>query len=84
MGKVIGRIYKLSQYQLSTSSLKSPVSSSSETQTSSAIELITTSVPYATDKHQNNYVLYSQNTIENDETITNNDDIQSFETQFFL
>ena len=80
MGKDIGRIYKHSQYQLSTSSLKAPVSSSSEPQTSSAIELTTTSVPSATDKHQNNYVLYSQNTIQNDATITNNDDIQSCET----
>ena len=80
MGKDIGKIYKHSQSQLSTSSLKAPVSSSSEPQTSSAIELTTTSVPSATDKHQNNYVLYSQNTIQNDATITNNDDIQSCET----
>ena len=39
------------------------------------------SVPSMTDKHQNNYVLYSQNTIQNDATITNNDGIQSFETE---
>ena len=81
MGKHIGKIYKHSQYQISTSSLKAPVSSYSEPQTSSVIELTTTSVPYVTDKHQKNYVLYSQNTIKNDETITNNDDIQSCETE---
>ena len=38
------------------------------------------SVPYATDKHQNNSVLYSQNTIQNYTTITNNDYIQSCDT----
>ena len=38
------------------------------------------SVPYATDKHQNKSVLYSQNTIQNDATIKNNDKIQSCET----
>ena len=80
MGKYIGRIYKHSQSQLSTLSLKTPVSSSSEPQTSSAIELTTTSVPFVIDKHQNNYVLYSQNTIQNDATIANNEDIQSCET----
>ena len=81
MVKDIGRIYKHSQYQLSTSSLKAPVSSYSEPQTSSAIQLTTTSVPSATYKHQNNSILYSQNTIQNDGTIRNNDDIHSFETQ---
>ena len=60
-------------------SLKAPVSSSSDPQTSSAIESTTTSDPSATDKHENNSVLYSQNTIQNDATITNNDDIQSCE-----
>ena len=80
MGKDIGRIYKYSQSQLSTFSLKAPVSSYSETQTSSAIELKTTSVSYVTDKNQNNYVLYSQNTIHNDVSITNNDNIQSRKT----
>ena len=50
MGKDIGQIYKHGQSQHSTSSLKTPVSSSSEPQTSSAIELTTTSVPYVTDK----------------------------------
>ena len=80
MGKDIGRIYKHSQYQLLTSSLKAPVSSYSDSQTYSAIELTTTSFPSATDKHQNNYVLYSQNTIQNDATITNSYDIKSCET----
>ena len=80
MGKGIGRIYKHSQSQLSTLSLKTPVSSSYYSQTSSSIELTTTYVTSVTDKHQNNYVLYSQNTIHNDATITNNDDIQSCET----
>ena len=56
MGKDIGLIYKHSQYQLSTLSLKAPVSSSSEPQTYSAIELTTTSVPSAIDKLQNNSV----------------------------
>ena len=81
MGKYIGRIYKHSQSEISIFSLKTPVSSSSEPQTSSAIELTTTSVPSVTDKNKNNYVLYSQNTIHNYATITNNDDIQSCETE---
>ena len=81
MRKYNGKIYKHSQYQLSFFSLKKPVSSSSEPQISSAIELTTTYVPSARDKHQNNYVLYSQNTIQNDATIKNNDDIQSCDTQ---
>ena len=80
MGKNFGQIYKRSQYQLSTLSLKAPVSSSSEPQTSSAIELKTTSFPSETYKHQNNYVFNSQNTIHNDATITNNDNIKSCET----
>ena len=80
MGKYIGRIYKYSQSELPTLSLKTPVSSSSGPQTSSAIELTVMSIPSVTDKHQNNSVLYSQNNIHNDETITNNDDIQSCET----
>ena len=61
-------------------SLKAPVSSSSEHQTSPAIELTTTSVTYLTEKHQNNSFLYYQNTTQNDANITNNDDIQSCET----
>ena len=52
MGKYIGKIYKHSQYQLSTLSLKAPDISSSEPQTSSDIELTTMSVPYVTAKHQ--------------------------------
>ena len=59
MGKGIGNFYKHSQYQTSTLSLKAPVSSSSEPQKYSAIELTTTSVPSATYKHQSNHVLYS-------------------------
>ena len=51
MGKGIGNIYKHSQYQLTTLSLKELVSSSSEPQTSSGIELTTMSIPSATDKH---------------------------------
>ena len=81
MEKDIGRIYKHSQSQLSTLSHKTPVSSSSEPQTSSAIELTTTYVPSVTDKNRNNYVLYSQNNIYNDATITNNDYIQSCDTE---
>ena len=50
MGKYIGQIYKHSQSQLSTLSLKTPVSSSSEPQTSSAIELTTTSIPSIPEK----------------------------------
>ena len=45
MGKDIGQIYKYSQSQLSTLSLKVPVISYSDPQTPSAIELTTTSVP---------------------------------------
>ena len=81
MGKDISRIYKPSQSQLSTLSIKAPVSSSLEYQTSSAIKLTTTSVPSITDKNQNNYVLCSPNTIQNDADITKNDNIQSCETQ---
>ena len=80
MGKYIGQIYKHGQSQISTLTLKTPVSSSSEPQTSLAIKLTTTSVASITEKNQNNYVLYSQNTIQNDATITNNDGIQSCET----
>ena len=80
MVKYIGHIYKYSQSQLSNLSLKALVSSSSDPQTSSAIKLTTTSIPYVIDKNQNNYVLYHQDTIQNDATITNNDKIQSCET----
>ena len=80
MGKDIGQMYKHGQYQLSTLSLMASVSSSSYPQTSSAIKLTTTPVPSVTEKNQNNSVLYSQNTIHNDATITNNDNMQSCET----
>ena len=73
MGKDIGWIYKHSQSKISTLSLNTPVSSSSEPQKSLGIELTTTSVPSVTDKHQKNSVLYSQNTIQNDATIKKND-----------
>ena len=75
MGKEIGKIYKYSQSQLSTLSLKAPVSSSSDTQASPAIKLTTMSFPSVRDKNQNNSVLYSQNTIQNYASITNNDGI---------
>ena len=81
MGKDIGQIYKHSQFQLSTFSLKAPISSSPESQTSSAIELTTTSVPSEIEKHQNNSVLYYQNIIQSDATITNNYGIQSCGTK---
>ena len=54
MGKYIIQIYKYSQSLLSNLSLKTPVSSSSETQTSSYIELTTTSVPSVKENHQKN------------------------------
>ena len=81
MGKEIGKIYKHSKPQLSTLSTKVPVGSFSEHQTFFAIKSTTTSGSYITDKHQNNSVLCSQNTTQNDETITNNNDIHSCETQ---
>ena len=56
MGKNIGRIYKYGQSQLSTLSLKAPVSSYSDPQTSPAIELTTTSVPSVRDQNKNKYV----------------------------
>ena len=59
MGKGIGRIYKHGQSQISNLSLKAPVSSSSEPQTLSAIELKTTHVPSITYKNQNNSVFNS-------------------------
>ena len=80
MGKEIGQIYKYSKSQFSFSSLKAPLSSSSDPQTSGAIELATTSVPSVRNKNQNSSVLYSQNIIHNDASITNNDNIQSCET----
>ena len=82
MNKVIGRIYKHSQSQLSTFSITATVISSSEYQTSPVIKSTTTYVPSIIYKHQNNSVLCSQNTIQNYATIAKNDNIQSFETQF--
>ena len=58
MGKDIRRIYKHIQYQLSTLSLKTIVISFSNPQTSSAIELTTTAVPSAPDKHQNVFFVF--------------------------
>ena len=80
MGKDIGRIYKYSQSQPSTLLPKARISSSSYPQTSPAIKLKTASVPSIRDKNQNNYVMYSQNTIHNYANITNNDGIQSCDT----
>ena len=79
--KTLNKMFKRGQYQLSTPPIKALISSSSEPQTFSAIKLTTTSVPSIRDKHQNNYVLCSQNTTKNDATISNNDDIQYCETQ---
>ena len=80
MGKDIGRIYKHSQSQLSILSFKEPVSSSSAPQTSSSIKLTTTYVPSVRDKKQNNSIFCSKNSIHNDVSITNNDNMQSCET----
>ena len=52
MIKYIGQIYTHCQSQLSTFSLKTSVSSYSEPQKLSAIELTKMSVPSVTDKHQ--------------------------------
>ena len=78
--KDIGRNYKHIQYQLSNPSIKEPVLSSSYFQTSSYTKLKITSVSSVIDKKQTNSVLCSQNTIQNDLNITNNDDMQSCET----
>ena len=80
MGKDIGQIYKHSQSQISTMSIKTFVSSYSEPQTWPALELTTMSVLSVTNKNQNNYVLYYQDTRQNDGTITNNDNKKSCET----
>ena len=73
-------MHKYSQSQLSTLSIKAPVRSSPYHQISSATELTTTSAPYVRGKNQNNYIFYSQNTIQIDASIKNNDNIQSCET----
>ena len=57
MGKDMGQIYKHSKSQLSTLPFKAPARSSSAYQTSSSIELTTTSVPSVRVKKQNNFVL---------------------------
>ena len=78
MGKDIGKIYKHSQYQLSNPSIKEPVVSSSDSQTSTSIKLTITSVSSDIDKKQTNSILCSQNTTQNDLNITNNEDVKSF------
>ena len=78
--KNIIRIYKHSQSQLWYVSFKALVCSYSASQTSSSIKLKTTSTPSVRDKKQNNLFLFCQNSIHNDESIKNNDDIQSYET----
>ena len=50
MGKEIDQIYKHSQYQLSTTPIKAPVFSYSDSQTSSSIKLTITSVYSVIDK----------------------------------
>ena len=62
-------------------SLKAPVSSYSDPQTLPAIKLPTTYVTSVGEKNQNNSVLYSQTTIQNDASIISNDNIQYFETE---
>ena len=52
MGKNIGRIYKHGQSQISNMSTKTPVLLSLPPQTSSSIELTTTSVPSVRDKNK--------------------------------
>ena len=81
VGKEIGRIHKHGQYQLSTLSIKSPVLLSLAAQKSSYIELTITSVPSVRDKKQINSDFCSKNYIQNDLSITNNDNMQSCETQ---
>ena len=81
MGKDIVQIYKISQSQYSTISIKVPVLLYLASQTSSFIELIITSIPSIIDKKQTSSVLFSKNTIQNDLNIANNDNIQSCKTQ---
>ena len=80
MDKDIGRIYKHSQSPLSALLFKAPVCSYLASQKASFIELTTTSVPSVREKNQNNYVLCSKNSIHNDISIINNNDIKSCET----
>ena len=58
MGKDIGKNYKHSHSQLSTLSPETPVISSSEPQTSSDIEVTTTSVTSVIDKHKKNCFVF--------------------------
>ena len=81
MDKDMGRIYKHSQSQISNPLFMSPVLSYLASQTSSSIELTTTSVPSVTDKKQTNPVLCSEDSIKNYLSITHNDNIQYCETQ---
>ena len=84
MGKYIGRIYKHGQSQLSNLSLKVPVCPYLASQASFSIELTRTYVPSVRDKNQNNSVLGSKNSIHNDASITNNDNIQSCEKYIYI
>ena len=80
MGKDIGHIYKHSQYQLSTPSIKKRVFHLQLSQTSYYFKFKRTCVSSIIDKEKTDSVLCSQNTIHNDLNITNNDHIQSCET----
>ena len=80
MGKDTGIFYKHSQYQLSTLSINDNILLSLASQKSSYIELPTSCVLSISDKDQNDSILCSQNTIQNDLNITNIENIQSCET----
>ena len=73
MGKAIGKIYKYSQCQPSTMSIRKPIISSLAAQTSSSTTITRTLVSSIIDKKESNSVLCSQNTIQNDLNITNNE-----------
>ena len=79
MDREIGRIYKHGKSQLSNLSIKEPIFSSSASQKSYSIKLTITSVSYVIYKEQTDSVLCSQNIIQNDLNITNNDSIHSCE-----
>ena len=81
MGKDIVQIYKYNQYQHSTTSIKTPVISFSDSQTSSSIELTITSVPYGIDKNKPILFYVPKILSRMILSITNNDDIQSCVTQ---
>ena len=80
MGKDIDGIYKHSQSQLSTPSIKKPVFPYSASQTSSSINSTRTCVSSIIDKDQTDSVLCSQNTTHNYLNITNNNNIHSCDT----